>query len=743
MANLFRDRSRLAAAGRWLAPSAFAASLGAIAGGLVEGVSADGPLVGLATIGFLAMFVLPILFVVSVIVRALWAAWRPRALGEAIAEDGGGAPALAAWLVVVLLAALGLGWCAFQGIWILSAHTAFKALSVSFLEPIFVVAAGLVLVAVARPAAQVLTWLLRKADARWRRRGWRSLFLPWRIVGALGIGGVAAIELVWRVVVKPKIGPFDTDLFDAPLVGFAAWGLAHAVLAPQPDGYRVQRGWVPAVVLAVAIAVSVSPLPAIKVVGALAVTGIATGACWLALHLAWSIPTRARLMTALGATVLAVVSVATALYTWKARPNQTLAIWGDRPLAGLAIDELFDLDAIRQDLSLEQYMPVERPGAKHPDIVLVTIDTVRADHTPLYGGKADMPVLSKLGKMGAIFDWAFSPSNVTRRSIPSMVIGLQPNRIKGRVVGWALRVDPRHVLLAERLAAGGYDTAGFMCCEGFWGQKFKTGLQRGLQHVEIEQNGRELARRGRVWIEERDQEAAKEGAARKPLFVWMHLLEPHNWTLASGAGKGAEEHAKFYDRSLTVSDGALGELLEAFKNRPPGEAPIVIVTADHGEALFEHGHDFHSTDLYDSQTHVPLVIAGPGTAVKRVSETVSLIDLVPTILDLAGFQPPAGKAIDGASIADLATGKRLSEANKGQAFAAMVKDRSNPGGITMVVRGRWKLIVNDDGKNELYDTHDDPDEKLNLIKKRPELASELQHAIDEYVAAGKDSPFDY
>jgi len=236
-----------------------------------------------------------------------------------------------------------------------------------------------------------------------------------------------------------------------------------------------------------------------------------------------------------------------------------------------------------------------------------------------------------------VFDWAFSPSNVTRRSIPTMVTGLAPNRVRGRVVGWALRVDPRHVLVAERLAAGGYDTAGFMCCKGFWGDEFHTGLQRGLDHLEIEMSGVELARRARQWVEERDRQHPS-----KPLFLWMHVIEPHNWAVGPGEGRNEQERKQFYDRSLATSDAALGELLNAFSHRDPGKAPIVIVTADHGEGLGDHGHPFHSTDLYDSQTHVPLVVAGPGVRTAHVGETVSLTDLVPTIeriLRQTGFNP--------------------------------------------------------------------------------------------------------
>src|SRR5262249_5380584 len=162
-----------------------------------------------------------------------------------------------------------------------------------------------------------------------------------------------------------------------------------------------------------------------------------------------------------------------------------------------------------------------------------------------YGGSADMPVLKQLGVRGTVFDWAFSPSNVTRRSIPSMIIGLGPDRVHGRVVGWALRVDPRHVLVAERLRAGGYDTAGFMCCQGFYGNEMRTGLARGLEHLEMEPNGQALARRARAWLDLREKQPV-----RRPLFLWMHILEPHNWAMVNGEPRDPEEKRRVYDRTL-------------------------------------------------------------------------------------------------------------------------------------------------------------------------------------------------
>jgi choline-sulfatase len=360
---------------------------------------------------------------------------------------------------------------------------------------------------------------------------------------------------------------------------------------------------------------------------------------------------------------------------------------------------------------------------------------VRADHTPPYGGDALMPALGDLAKRGTVFDWAFAPGNVTRRSIPSIALGLSPTRVRGRVVGWALRLDPRHVLLAERLQAGGYDTAGFVCCEGFWGKTFNTGLERGLAHLEIDNRGMVLAGKARAWLEAREQRSAGT-----PLFLWMHLIEPHNWTRVTGEPRNELDRKAYYDRSLGAADHMVADMLSAFRNRPPDRMPLVIVTADHGEALGEHGQPFHSTDLYNSQIRVPLVIAGPGIKARHVSETVSLTDLVPTILDLAGFAPPGEPSLDGRSLAELATGPRGGAPEGGIAYAAMIKDRSSPGGIIALIKGRWKLIDSNDNL-ELYDVRSDPDERNNVLGQQPQVLEELRKLLAERTAAAGVSPF--
>ena len=654
------------------------------AGGLETTGDGDtgGPPGAVATIGFLALVGLPALVVASVIARGLVAAWQPQRIAARLDEGAGGSPVLAAWALVIWLALLGLVGMMFQAVWMLANQTAWKPITVSVVMPGVAAATVLVMLAFAWPAVRLVARMLRYFDRHWRVAGARSLLTPWWIAGGLVVATAGALAAMWLLVVAPRIGPFDLTIFITPAVGIAVTA---------------------------------------------------------AVHVAWPrVPARPRTYASAAVGVLAVGTIAFALIAAETSPSLALAIWGDRPIAGLAIDKLYDLDELRAGVSLAELAPtVAKPGAAHPDIILITIDTVRADHTPPYGGRADMPGLRQLGEIGAVFDWAFSPSNVTRRSIPSMVIGLQPNRVHGRVVGWALRVDPRHVLLAERLSAGGYDTAGFMCCEGFWGTEFHTGLQRGLAHLEIEPNGIELAKKARAWLDAREAQPHN-----RPLFVWMHILEPHNWPSVSGEGKTDEEKRRFYDHSLAVSDSALVAVLGAFTHRSPELAPIVIVSADHGEGLGEHGQPYHSTDLYNSQTHVPLVIAGPGIHPGHLGETVSLVDLVPTIMELAGFQAPHGPAIDGRSLAELATGKRAADTDGGEAFAAQIKDRSNPGGLTAVVRGKWKLISNN-GVLELYDLRGDPMERINQIHApvRAKLIDQLRALLDRRESAGDASPF--
>lgn len=658
---------------RSLAPSGVAACAGALIAGTIEGVTSARPLAVVATAGFFALVAIPVLLAMSLVVRGLFAAWQPGELAARLREDDGAMPRLAGWVITIWLAALLLAWVTFQTTWLLARWTAFKPLVVGFAQPVIAVGTVLLVVAVSRPAVAAFTALARRIDRRWRRHGRGTLLTARKILVGAAVVAMITTYVLWRVVVRQRLGTFDPTLLYTPVLA-----------------------------------------------------GVVT---WL-LHVAWTHLGRARRFVVAAITGGAAIAIVVAVITARTQPATVIEIWGARPIAGLAI-EWFDLDRIRDEVPLDDVRPSARPGAQHPDIVLVTIDTLRADRTPPYGGPTAMPVLRELGERGTVFSWAFAPSNVTRRSIPSMITGTAPNRIKGRVAGWALRLDPRHVLLAERMQAGGYETAGFMCCKGFWGPEARTGWQRGLEHLTIEPDGRKLAEEARSWLAQR--RARKPG---KPLFLWIHLLEPHNWAPAMGTPVERAERLALYDRTLEASDHALARLLGGFTEK----APIVIVTSDHGEAIGDHDQPTHSTDLYNSQIRVPLVIAGPGIKPARIAESVSLTDLTPTILELAGFLPPKGPGIDGRSLADLATGLRAPELGGGHAFSAMIEDRSNPGGLMALVQGRWKLIENGE-MYELYDLQTDASELANHVTVRPDLVVQLRRILDLKKAAAKKSPF--
>ncbi len=676
--------SRLVAIARWLAPSVVAASLAVALAGIVETAGTGFGAVGtVAAAGFAAMLALPACLAGALLIRGLWAAWRPARLAPALIDDDGGAPRLAAWVGYLLVSAFVLSWAVFNGVRLLSRWTTFKVNVVSLGAPVFAVIAALVLAALSRPAVDVATLAIRALDARLRRRLGRSVTTPRIVLGVTLTATLTMIVIAWFHTVKPRIGPLDVDIAMYPAIALAITAATH-------------------------------PL-------------------WRRLR-----PRLAGLTLALPAGLAAVAMLAAVVVVRVSQPSMMLAIWAEPTVAGLAVETAFDVDTLRTAATLEVYRPVLRPGAVRRDVVLVTIDTMRYDRTPLAKGPAAMPTLRQLGERGTVFDRAYAPSNVTRRSIPAMILGASPPRIRGRVVGWALRLDPRHVPLAERLQVAGYQTAGFFCCGSFWEPAKKTGYSRGLAAVSIESDGELLVAEARRYLE-----ARYATTPSAPGFTWLHFIEPHNWMKRKDpkdGDKAGDSRRRRYDGALAEVDGYLTELLAALDAIPEARRPILIITSDHGEGLGDHDAAFHSSDLYDSQLRVPFVIVVPGEAPRRIAEPVSLTDLSPTVLDLAGFVVPGLPDMDGRSLADLVTGARAPDPDGGFAYAVMLKDRSSSQEAYAVVHGRHKLIDGDGGL-ELYDLVADPKEATNLADDQPETVATLRALLQERRALDTRTPF--
>ena len=265
-----RPGSRLLAFARWCAASWPAACAGALAFGLVEAVAMDTPYEIGAGIGFIVLFTLPALFIGSLMLRAVWLAWRPARLAEEIVDPELGAPALAGWLLALWLGAIVLGFATFASTHLLASWTEFRPMVVGFVQPVFSVTSALVVIACSRPAALGLARLAAAIDRRWRSRGRRTLLRPGRVFTLVGGLTVATLAIIWSWV-NPQLGHLDISPARGPLIGVIAAFATHRLLG--------DRRWV-----------------------------------------------------AVTVTALASVVLAFAVYTMRARPAVTLAVWGEMPL---------------------------------------------------------------------------------------------------------------------------------------------------------------------------------------------------------------------------------------------------------------------------------------------------------------------------------------------------------------------------------------------------------------------------
>ena len=665
---------------RELLPSCAAAAVAAaLAGGVAEVATGEGSAVHAAGgVGFTALVAVPLGALVVLLARLLWRAWRPAALVAALTDpESGGTPRLAAWLVYLAAAAVAVAALVLQGMNVVTGESTARVVY-ALAAPILAIAALALVAALSRPAVDALAAGLTRLDrARARRRG-APLFTARRALVGVLLVVAGLVAAAWFASVEPHVGYIDLSFLPAVLV----WLL---VLLAAPAGLAALRG-------------------------------------------------RPRLAAALtaGAGVAVLACAGVALWLRYQRPYAMLEIWGESKIAGTAIDWLYDIESLRGELELEGIEPAPRPGAPHPDVVLITIDTMRADRTPLYGGPARMPALSSLGPHAAVFEWAFSPGNVTRRSLPSIATGVSVPRLRGRVAGWALKLDPRHILLAERFRAAGYDTAGFFCCASQFAERHRLGLIRGIDQQWIEKDGERLAGMAGRWLRQR--------RSARPLFLWFHFIEPHGWERDHPAASATRKRELRYDMGLADADRALGLALDAVWKDPARRGrTLLAVTSDHGEGLGDHGVRNHAATLYNSEIRVPLLIAGPGIQPRRIGRSVGLHDLAPTLLDLAGFLPPGMPAMDGVSLAPVLRGTEPD--GGGEAYAAMIEDRSVETASRALVVGDHKLIQKDGAAYELYDLREDPHEKRNLFTRQPELAAEMKKKLAARKRTDREDPF--
>ncbi len=283
---------------------------------------------------------------------------------------------------------------------------------------------------------------------------------------------------------------------------------------------------------------------------------------------------------------------------------------------------------------------VAPPPVTPRHVLLVTIDTLRADRVGAYGhGPARTPVIDGLAARGVRFTRAFATAPITLPSHASLLTGRYPPAHRSRHNGMAVAADVP--TLAETLRRAGFATAAFVAA---FPLDRRFGLQRGFDvygdRMPRGADGRPANERAGQQVV--DEALAWMGSRRGDrMFLWVHLFEPH---APYGAVADGRPVAERYDAEVAEADRQVGRLLDGLG--PGRDQTLVVVAADHGEAFGEHGEIGHSVFVYDTTLRVPLVMAGPGLAPRLVEADVALVDVAPTVATLLGAGPFAADGAD-------------------------------------------------------------------------------------------------
>ncbi len=404
----------------------------------------------------------------------------------------------------------------------------------------------------------------------------------------------------------------------------------------------------------------------------------------------------------------------------------------------------------------------ESATPKPPNLLLITLDTLRQDHCSVYG--YDLPTtpnLESFARTGLRFDQAFAPMATTGPTHASLFTGLYP--VAHRIVKNGLFLDDEHDTLAEQLQAEGWRTAGitssfvlderFGYSQGFqaWQDEF---TQRGSSTHMPDWEGHKVTggfdrradaatRRAVRWLERHAVPGndTSRGDDAQPFFLFVHYFDPHNpydpppefdAQYAPRGPSPLQDAIARYDAEIAFTDQQVGALLDSLRRLGLDDNTLVVITGDHGEELMEHGHMEHGVHVYDETVHVPLLARWPGRlpAGRVVAEPVEVVDLAPTLLSLLGA-PALGRAQG----RDLASGWLGQTGFDADHPVFLHRRHYEPGmegtipvaGEKLAVRlGGWKYIVGDaEGTRELYDLTADPDERYNLEAERPEQAAKL------------------
>src|SRR5437867_898810 len=266
-----------------------------------------------------------------------------------------------------------------------------------------------------------------------------------------------------------------------------------------------------------------------------------------------------------------------------------------------------------------------------PNVIFITIDTLRADHLGCYGyGRIQSPNIDALARSAARFTHAYTPVPITLPAHTAMFTGSFP--MGSGMHDFAVnRLSPSVVTLAKVLSENGYATAAFI---GAAVLDSSFGLNQGFEtyfdHFDFnrldESAVDQVERRGDAVIDAALGWLKRN--RRQPFLLWVHLYDPH-YPYAPPEPYAGRYKAHPYDGEIAFDDAQVGRLVSALKETPSFTNSLVVLAGDHGEGLGEHGEKNHGFFIYNSTLHVPLVVKVPGGAPRVVEAEVSVVDLIP------------------------------------------------------------------------------------------------------------------
>jgi choline-sulfatase len=362
-------------------------------------------------------------------------------------------------------------------------------------------------------------------------------------------------------------------------------------------------------------------------------------------------------------------------------------------------------------------------AAGHP-IILVTIDTLRADRLGAYGStKGLTPALDRFAQGAVRFTAAVTQVPLTLPAHATILTGLHPAK-HGVRTNDGFRLAASVPTLAEALRARRYATGAFI---GGYPLQASFGLARGFDRYDddflraagaVERPADDVVRSAVAWI---------DGRQSQPFFAWLHLFDPHSPYTPPAPFAAAHADAP-YDGEVAYTDAAIGRLFEHLERSGLFSRAAILIVADHGESLGDHGERTHGMFLYDATVRVPLLVKLPDVAASRdVTVPVETSDLAPTIAALAGAQL---SAVDGRSLLTLLAPREAAAGDPDRpAYAESYYQNVLLGWspLRAARTGRWKFI--EAPRPELYDLESDPGELRNRIDDRAALASGLQRAL--------------